>query len=354
MQGTLCMLLALPMLTGCSSNASSEKLPAQEYVKPAAESVLELEVYVSEPAEVNVTSVLIMGPTEMVVVCAQATKSSVNRLADLIEEKGRTLKYIFLTHPHFDHHLGGRILKERFPEARYVASPEVARLQQVRTGYDDQFAQQNLGENAVVPSIPVEPYADSTFTIDGETIELWKGVIGDAGFGHPDEPHVALYVPGLNALLPSDAVYFDAHVFMGGSSVESRKAWVAQLDRWLERDFDVVVPGHMPRVSLPELTGKAALQHTRDYILAYDSTLAQVSSSDTLIARMIAQFPNIKHQQGIFLSAFFDFYEFRTIVYDENGRAMASPGPKDASEAAAQKAQYEALRSAYNPVGEAN
>ena len=313
---------------------------------------LKLEIFVSEPEEINLSSALIIGPTEMMVVCAQTTKSAANRLADLIDQHARKLKYIFLTHPHFDHHLGAGILKERFPEARFIASPEVGRLQRIRRTYDENFAQQSLGDNTPTPSIPVEDYDADTILIDGETVEIWKNITGDAGFGYPDEPHVALYIPTLNAFLPSDVVFFDAHVFLGGSSVESRKTWIKQLDDWMACDFDVVVPGHLPKSSLTQLTPVSALDHTKAYIIAYDKAIAQVKSSDALIAKMIELYPNIKHQQGIFLSAFFDFFEFRSIEFDENGKPYAGPGPETSEAAEAQKAQFLALRQAYNHESE--
>ena len=78
------------------------------------------------------TSVLIMGQTEMMVVCAQAKRSSAMRLADLIASKGLDLKYVFLTHPHLDHSQGAGILLERFPSAEFIATPEVGKLQRHR------------------------------------------------------------------------------------------------------------------------------------------------------------------------------------------------------------------------------
>ena len=86
-------------------------------IPTALGSGLELEIFVSEPEEINITSVLIKGPTEMMVMCAQGQKSSATRLADRIEEIGLELKYIFLSHAHLDHSQGAGILKERFPKA---------------------------------------------------------------------------------------------------------------------------------------------------------------------------------------------------------------------------------------------
>ena len=127
---------------------------------------LSLEIFVSEPNEINVTSALIMGSTEMMVVSSQGTKSSANRLADTIEGKRLKLKYIYLTHPHLDHSQGAGILLNRFPEAKFIASPEVARLQRIRIALDDKLAKSRYEENAAVPSVPAEDYAESQILIE--------------------------------------------------------------------------------------------------------------------------------------------------------------------------------------------
>ena len=119
---------------------------------------LELEVFVSEPKEINITSVLVMGPREMMVVSAQGTKSAATRLADLIASKDRTLKYIFLTHPHLDHSQGAGVLLKRFPEAQFIATPEVAALQRRRMPMDDALAAARFGDNAAIPSVPAEDF----------------------------------------------------------------------------------------------------------------------------------------------------------------------------------------------------
>lgn len=311
---------------------------------------LELEIFVSEPAEINVVSTLIMGPEHMMVVSAQATKSAASRLADLIEEKDRKLVYIFLTHPHFDHYQGASVLKERFPDARFIAPPEVARLQRVRAPMDDENSSARMGDNAAVPSPPAEDYASDVIEIDGQTIEIWSDIIADVGMGRPEEPHVALYIPSLNAFVAGDAVNHDAHVFMGGTTKESRAVWLAQIDEWLERDFDILVPGHMAKSSLPTLTPEAALTLTRAYIVAYEEALAKSDTAEALAENMIKAFPDIRHQQGLYLGAMFDFQEFRSLDVDEKGNVTFGAGPATSEEAQAQKAQYEALRELYNPV----
>ena len=298
------MALAIA-LTGCQAQNTS----SADEIAAAPESQLSLEIFVSEPNEVNVTSALIMGPTEMMVVSAQGTKSAAIDLADVIEGKGKSLKYIFLTHPHLDHAQGASVLKQRFPEARFIATPITAFMQRNRIPTSDALAVARYGDNAAVPSVPAEDYHGSKLFIDGEEVEIWSGLIGDVGSGPISEPHSAIFVPGLNAFMPSDIVYFNGHVMMGGSTPESRAQWLAQIDHWISLEFDTVVPGHMPKTSLGDLTAQGALEHSAAYIRSYDEVMATSETSEQVIERMIELYPDAQHQSALYLGTYLNFAE---------------------------------------------
>ena len=291
-------------------------------------SELELEIFVAEPDEINVTSALIMGPTEMMVVCGQATKSSANRLADLIESKNKPLKYVFLTHAHLDHSQGASVLLKRFPDAEFISTPAISKRQNHRMSADDSFAFDRYGDNAAIPSVPANAYSESEILIDGASVEIWSDIYGDVGIAPVDEPHVALYIPSLNALMPSDVVYFNGHVMVGGSTHEHRLNWIRQLEGWMERDFDVVVPGHMPKTSLGDLTPMGALTHTRDYLLAWDEVVAKSANADEAIEQMLARFPDAQHQSALRLSSYMDFKELHRLSFNPTVRKVTAYMPE--------------------------
>ena len=266
---------------------------------------LKTRIFNATAKEWNTTSVLIMGDTEMIVVCGQSMKSSAERLAREIRATGLKLKAVFLTHAHLDHSQGASVILKHFPEAKLIATPDVAARQRARIPTDDAFSRLILGPRAAVPSVPAEDYEGSTLEIDGEIVELWTGLYGDAATAPPDEPHTALYIPSLHTLIPSDIVYNNAHVSMGGTTPESRAKWVAQFEDWLERDFNLVVPGHQPAGS--ELTARGALTHTRAYVIAYGEEVERAATADELVAAMIRRFPHIKHEIALRLSARIDF-----------------------------------------------
>jgi glyoxylase-like metal-dependent hydrolase (beta-lactamase superfamily II) len=68
------------------------------------------------------TSTLIYGEREAILVDAQFIKNDIDELGNLIEELGKTLTTIFITHGHPDHYFGIDVLAERFPGVRVVAA----------------------------------------------------------------------------------------------------------------------------------------------------------------------------------------------------------------------------------------
>jgi glyoxylase-like metal-dependent hydrolase (beta-lactamase superfamily II) len=68
---------------------------------------------------------LITGPTEAVLIDAHFLREDVSALGDLIEESGKRLTTIYVTHGHADHYLGFAELIQRFPTARAVATAPV-------------------------------------------------------------------------------------------------------------------------------------------------------------------------------------------------------------------------------------
>ena len=127
---------ALPRMTGMLAIVGTILCIAQS----ASAEGLQVRIFNATAEEWNTTSVLIMGETEMVVVCGQSMKSSAERLAGEIRATGLRLKAVFLTHAHADHSQGASVILKHFPEARFIATPDVAARQRARIPRDDIIA----------------------------------------------------------------------------------------------------------------------------------------------------------------------------------------------------------------------
>ena len=72
-----------------------------------------------------VTSSLLLGREEAVLVDAQFMEEDVDALGDMVEASGRRLTHIVITHGHADHYFGADRLAQRFAGAAVVAAASV-------------------------------------------------------------------------------------------------------------------------------------------------------------------------------------------------------------------------------------
>src|SRR5277367_275146 len=78
-----------------------------------------------------ITSTLIFGEYDAVLVDAMGIVAEAEALADWIALHNRNLETIYITHAHFDHFYGLSILLDRFPRARAIATLQTLQAMQV-------------------------------------------------------------------------------------------------------------------------------------------------------------------------------------------------------------------------------
>src|SRR6476619_5200074 len=96
---------ALPLFVLFAASTASAREP------------LHLQVFVAGPEAYGVTSTLIYGAGEGLLIDAQARLSDARNLGDHVASTGLHPKAILVTHPDFDHYIGLGVLHERFPDA---------------------------------------------------------------------------------------------------------------------------------------------------------------------------------------------------------------------------------------------
>src|SRR6266851_8826701 len=96
-----------------------------------------------------ISATLISGKRDAVLVDPLMTVEETRALSDWIGATGKNLKTIYVTHGHGDHSFGISTLRERFPDARAVATPRVPRHMRKQAAPD--FLQSVL-EAAISPT----------------------------------------------------------------------------------------------------------------------------------------------------------------------------------------------------------
>ena len=99
--------------------ATSNTLGVNVFTAPGKTMVGERPKPFGEPLGFDpITSTLIYGEYDAVLVDAMGTVAEAEALADWVALHNRNLETIYITHAHFDHFYGLSILLDRFPDAR--------------------------------------------------------------------------------------------------------------------------------------------------------------------------------------------------------------------------------------------
>src|SRR3984957_6141297 len=131
------------------------------------------------------TSTLIFGEYDAVLVDGRAAGAEAEALADWIALHNRNLETIYITHAHFDHFYGLSVLLDRFPGARATATPEALNAMQMSfTPVVERLARRLFPGQVATKLVPPEPYEHDTFTLEGHELRI----IEEAGTDIPVPP----------------------------------------------------------------------------------------------------------------------------------------------------------------------
>ena len=84
-----------------------------------------IKVFTSPDDQFWTNSVIIEGTHEVMLVDAQLTKTSAERVLQEIRETKKPLSIIYITHEHADHFLGLEVFREAYPRVRIIANSAV-------------------------------------------------------------------------------------------------------------------------------------------------------------------------------------------------------------------------------------
>jgi len=234
----------------------------------------------------GVSSTLIMGEKEAMLVDAQFTLANAHRLVAEIIETGLDLKRIFITHLHPDHFLGLEVIKSVFPDAEIFSYKQVA--EDVNDAFDfkiDYWGKQVLKENGARTTFPITELEEDTIWLEGQQIKILSELSGDCIRVTP------LWIPSTKTLIASDVVFADAHVWIADMRTPERMAkWMESLDTLEALEPKVLIPGHSR--TTPSLS-PSAIGFTRTYIKDFIKTLHKVNNSEELVQEMERIYPNL-------------------------------------------------------------
>lgn len=185
-------------------------------------------------------SAIVEGASEIGLVDVQQTASETHRLVADVLERGKPVRWIYVTHPHLDHFAGADIVRAAFPGARLYGpsagmDAEVARQVATRRLPLGEGAPGGAGNLPTVAPRGFERAPDDGLRLDGERVEILRGT-GD----HPDSSVV--WVPSARTVIAGDVIFHRTHAFHGDH--DDLAGWIALVERVQALKPATVVAGH--------------------------------------------------------------------------------------------------------------
>jgi len=236
-------------------------------------------------AWVTNTVTLIYGERDAVLVDTFLSEQHSKELVDWVIESGKNLTTIYVTHAHGDHFFGLKLLLDKFPKARAIATASiVAAIQDqikpdfMRSVWEPRFPGQIPSQLA-----PPEVLEGDTIYLEGEALKVLE-------FGHTDTSHsTGLYAPSIGLVVSGDAVYNNTHLYLAECDAETSREWLRALDKIEALHPKAVVAGH--GVLDPDSSPRH-IEETRRYLHDFVASLASTSTAMELYERMLSLYPD--------------------------------------------------------------
>jgi len=154
-----------------------------------------------------ISSTLISGERDAVLVDAPITVEQARALANWVVASGKNLTTIYATHGHGDHFFGTSIVLSRFPGARFVARPDVIKVMRQQASPDSLATFWN-------PRFPgqISSHLAIAEELNGNVIHLEGHDLVSLPLGFTDTAGTTcLHVPSVGLIVAGDAAYNGVH-----------------------------------------------------------------------------------------------------------------------------------------------
>jgi glyoxylase-like metal-dependent hydrolase (beta-lactamase superfamily II) len=243
-----------------------------------------------------ISSTLIYGKRDAVLVDTFITVKQVRAQMDWVAARGKNLTMIYATHGHGDHFFGAGEFLERFPGARFVATPDVIEImrQQTSPQYLTSFWKRRFPGQISDHLVIAEKLAGNVIRLEGHDLVV-------VPLGHTDTDNTTcLHVPSIGLVVAGDAAYNDVHLHLGESNAKTRREWIAALDKIEALKPRAVIAGHK-RPGAED--SPKIIEETRQYIRDFDRVVETTTTARELHYKMLELYPSRVNPGALWASA---------------------------------------------------
>ncbi|MFM5027671.1 Vmh family MBL fold metallo-hydrolase [Aeromonas rivipollensis] len=238
-----------------------------------------------------VSSELVTGDKEAILIDAQFGVNDGKALVDLIKQSGKRLTTVYISGGDPDFYFGLEPIKAAFPDVKILASQHVVdhikQTKDAKLAYWGPILAEQAPKTLIVPQVMTATH----LTLDGEKIEIKE----------MNTPSAYLWAPSIKTAFGGVPVYSGVHVWMADSQTKAARAqWMQALDGMLALQPERVIPGHFLGT---EPKGTQAVTFTRDYVQRFEQALVTAKHSDQLIDGLKKAFPSLPVDDGLAIGA---------------------------------------------------
>ena len=251
---------------------------------------LSLKNYYAAPEHFGVTSTLIEGDKDAVLVNAQFSKSEALKIAADILDSGKTLKTIFISYGDPDFYFALDVFKTYFPDVKVIATPQT--VQHIQSTYQHKvdYWAPKMGANAPSKIVVPEAYAAKNLKLENADIQI-KG----------QDELTYLWLPQIKAVVGGIPVTSGTHLWMADTpKAQDRQKVVAVLNDIKKLNPSIVVPAH---TSIDAPQNLAAVNFSLDYYRQYEPAVKKSKNSAQLIQAMKQKYPALAGDSSLELGA---------------------------------------------------
>jgi glyoxylase-like metal-dependent hydrolase (beta-lactamase superfamily II) len=242
------------------------------------------------------TSTLVAGETEAVLTDTGHIRSEVSAVGDMIEQTGKRLTTIYITHGHLDHFLGIGQLIERFPGARPVATAAVVADIKSSVAEQEKQWQARFGDDVDKTSVLPQPLDSDVIELEGHQLRVLEVAQGDIA------PSTVVHIPSIDTVIGGDVVYNRIHMMLALTGPAEWQKWIDSIDLVESLAATTIIAGHkQPDASDQDL--ETILDGSRGYIRDFRDAVAATSTAEQVIETMKTKYPDYGNLTTLAFSA---------------------------------------------------